>query len=50
MNTSLTALQIAKWNAIVPKSYIFQWEGSTHFVFLHPTKGFRPISKKRLGL
>ncbi len=38
------------WNGIVGKRLKFVREEEEHMLFLHPTKGFRRIRKKRLGL
>jgi hypothetical protein len=46
----LVDLQTRKWNSLVPERYRFVRETETHFTFLHPTKGFRSISKRRLAL
>lgn len=43
-------LQTQRWNSLVHKRYRFVRETETALVFCHPTKGFRHISKKRLGL
>ena len=42
----LTAL----WNATIPKCALRIEIGRTHVSYLHPTKGFRRIHKRRLGL
>lgn len=46
----LIAVRTQKWNSLVPASYRYVRETASGFVFIHPTKGFRHISKKRLGL
>lgn len=45
-------LQTARWNRLVAPRYRLMpsLETDTHMTFLHPTKGYRKISKKRLGL
>ncbi len=50
MNRSLAAYQVALWNRRVPASYRFVNGVPGGFRFLHPTKGFRFISAKRLGI
>lgn len=42
-------LRTFRWNTLVGKMQ-FVREEDTHMVFLHPTKGYRRIAKKRLGL
>lgn len=43
-------LQVAAWNRTVgPRSRFLRFEARAA-VFLHPTKGFRRVSKGRLGL
>jgi len=39
-----------RWNALVTKKMRFVREEGDSIIFLHATKGFRAISKKRLGL
>lgn len=46
----LINLHARRWNAIVGKKVRLVDEDATHFRFLHPTKGFMRISKKRLGV
>ena len=46
----LTNLKIAKWNSMVPPSYKLVSETNTHWVFIHNTKGYRKISKRRLPI
>jgi hypothetical protein len=38
------------WNGTIPKCARFVEIGETHTTFLHPTKGWRRVSNKRLGL
>lgn len=45
----LIELKINRWNALVGRMRFIREEGN-HMVFLHPTKGYRKISKKRLGV
>jgi hypothetical protein len=47
---ALMALRVAKWNAIVSKKMKFIREEGDSYVFLHVTKGWRYVSKKRLGV
>ena len=42
-------LRTIRWNALVGKMQ-FVREEKNHMVFLHPTKGYRKIAKKRLGV
>lgn len=42
------AYHIQNWNRVVGPRSKFIRETSTHMIFLHPTKGYREISKKRL--
>ena len=42
--------QTRKWNALVSKRLTFDRFTDTHAVFIHPTKGRRRISLKRLML
>lgn len=46
----LTDMFIAQWNALVPSSWLYRSESETHFHFVHPTKGKRKVSKRRLGI
>lgn len=50
LNNFLLHLKIDKWNRMVPKSYTLVDETDTHWVFLHKTKGYRTISKRRLPI
>lgn len=45
----LIDLHVRRWNALVGRMQFVREEGK-HMVFLHPTKGYRRISKKRLGV
>jgi hypothetical protein len=38
------------WNALIPKCALRPGIGETHVTYLHPTKGFRRVSNKRLGI
>ena len=40
---------IALWNHVVGKRLVVREEGK-HMILLHPTKGYRKVSKRRLGL
>jgi len=40
---------IALWNHVVGKRLVVREEGN-HVILLHPTKGYRKVAKKRLGL
>lgn len=40
----------ARWNALIPKYAKCITIGDTHVHYLHPTKGWRFVSKRRLGL
>jgi len=48
-NQYLIDLRIKRWNALVGKMKFVREEGNS-MVFLHPTKGYRRISKKRLAV
>ena len=54
MNISFAALAAARrqalWNATVAERAIGAEIGATHTTYLHPTKGYRRVSNKRLGL
>lgn len=43
-----TALKIAKWNAVIPKCALCVEEDGSSIKYLHPTKGWRWVSQKRL--
>ncbi|WP_448955705.1 hypothetical protein [Labrys neptuniae] len=50
VNHAAAEAQRRGWNSIVgPRCQYIREEG-THVVFLHPTKGYRRITKRRLGL
>lgn len=46
----LEQLLTTHWNKIVGKRLVLMGETATHFLFVHPTKGKRKISKRRLGV
>lgn len=50
LHSLLIDLHVRNWNRVVPAKYRFVREEGDHMVFLHPTKGFRFISKKRLAV
>jgi hypothetical protein len=39
---------ISRWNAVIPKCALDAETGPTHTTYLHPRKGFRRVSNKRL--
>lgn len=43
--------QVRRWNAIVPKRAVDVREtpNGTHFEYLHPTKGWKAVSRNRVG-
>ena len=41
---------VNKWNALVSAKIIKVEDRPDHFRLLHPTKGWRRFSKRRLGL
>lgn len=44
----LRQLTLAKWNAIIPKSALRTEEDGSSIKYLHPTKGWRWVHKRRL--
>lgn len=42
--------QLQKWNSIVSSKMRFLKIEENHVLFLHATKGFRRVAKKRLGV
>ena len=46
MLNTITALRT--WNSIVGKRLAFVGETPSHFLFVHPTKGKRRVSKRRV--
>jgi hypothetical protein len=44
----IAALQTAKWNAVIPKSALRVKEAGSSIKYLHPTKGWRWVSQRRL--
>jgi hypothetical protein len=50
VSDAVVAGHLSRWNRIVGKSWAFVREEGRHFVFLHPTKGFRRVAMKRLGI
>lgn len=46
----LINLHARRWNALVSPKLRYVDEDATHIRFLHPTKGFKRISKRRLGV
>jgi hypothetical protein len=42
-------LRRLRWARLVPKPAVITQDRGDHFRFLHPTKGWKYISKKRLG-
>ncbi|MDR3488770.1 MAG: hypothetical protein P4M05_28185 [Bradyrhizobium sp.] len=53
-STAIAAMEsdyrIWLWNQTIPKRAIHIEVGETHTTYVHPTKGPRRISNKRLGL
>lgn len=51
---TMTEAQIARrtelWNAIMPKKIVALEDHPTYFRALTPTKGWKYVSKRRLGL
>ena len=41
-------LEVAKWNAIIPKHATCVQEDGSSIKYLHPTKGWRWVHKRRL--
>lgn len=51
LNTALFQLAAAKWNAVIPKRAInVQEDGPNHLRYLHPTKGWRRVARKRVTI
>lgn len=49
-----TSLALARasalWNSVIPRRATHLEVGETHVRYLHPTKGWRLVHKRRLGL
>lgn len=55
LNGSLTAfaqfiadLKTARWNAVIPKRAMHVTDNGSSITYLHPTKGYRTVSKRRI--
>lgn len=46
----IAQLQLAKWNALIPKCARQVHEDGAAVKYLHPTKGWRWVHKRRLGM
>jgi hypothetical protein len=44
------ALAASRWNSNIPARAKLIEVGETHVTYLHPTNGWRAVSKKRLGI
>lgn len=44
------AENIGKWNSVIPKRAMHIQEDGDSIKFLHPTKGWRWVHKRRVGL
>lgn len=38
------------WNSLIPRRSVTVEHGPTHVRYLHPTKGWRRVANRRLGL
>jgi len=50
LTQQITARLIAQWNALIPKCAKRIVHRPDGVLYLHPTKGWRRVSYKRLGL
>lgn len=46
----IAASNVSKWNAVIPKCALNVQEDGDSIKFLHPTKGWRWVSKRRVGM
>lgn len=44
----IAQLQLAKWNAVIPKCALHVQEDGSSIKYLHPTKGWRWVHQRRL--
>jgi len=48
--STTTDILVAHWKSKIPASWRLVEVGDTHVHFMHPRKGHRKMSRKRLGI